>query len=151
MSRPVPASSPFVKPTLETRFHIDYDWWDRAGRELSVYLLSHLCQHHREVFTGHDDSQVIDWVDPVTAEVTRVNGVQHALREHCSRQPTYITEHTSLVDAIFRVFLANGNEPLTAPELAEAIDRPTEADTILRTLSGKRVYKGLRPVGASDT
>ena len=44
------------------------------------------------------------------------------------------------------VFLANGNQPLTAPELAEAIARPSDSDTILRTLSGSRVYKGLRPI-----
>ena len=149
-SRPVPAQSPFVKPTLDTRFHIDYEWWQRAERELGVYLQSHLCEHHREVFEGYDGEQEIDWIDPVTAEVTRVNGVQHALRVHCSQQPDYITEHTSLVDAVFRVFLANGNQPLAASELAEAISRPSDADTILRTLSGRRVYKGLRPVAESN-
>lgn len=151
MSRPIPGSSPFVKPTLETRFHVDYEWWERAGRDLRVYLQSHLCPHHREVFAEYDGDQIVDWVDPVTAEVTRVNGLQHALRAHCSREPDYITEHTSLVDAVFRVFLANNNQPLTALELAEAIGRPDDANTVLRTLSGARVYKGLRPVGASDS
>jgi hypothetical protein len=150
VSRPIPASSPFVKPTLDTHFHIDYEWWEREGRNLHVYLQSHLCPHHREVFEGYAGEQPIDWVDPVTAEVTRVNGVQHALRVHCSQEPTYVTEHTSLVDSVFRVFLANGNQPLTAPELAEAIGRPSDADTILRTLSGRRVYKGLRPVVADE-
>lgn len=151
MSRPVPASSPFIKPTLDTRFHIDYEWWDRAGRDLKVYLQSHLCDHHREVFEGYGEEGQIDWVDPVTAEVTRVDGVQHALRVHCSQQEDYITDHTSVVDAVFRVFLANGNQPLTALELAEAIRRPAEADTILRTLSGTRVYKGLRPAIPEDS
>ena len=149
MSRPIPAGSQFIKPTLETHFHIDYEWWNRAGRDLSVYLLSHLCSHHREVFESYDGESVVDWIDPVTAEVTRVDGVQQALRAHCSQQPDYVTEHTSLVDAVFRVFLANGNEPLSAPELAEATGRP--ADVILRTLSGKRVYKGLRPVVEADS
>ena len=146
MSRQVPASGSFVKPTLNTRFHIDYDWWDRAERDLSVYLQSHLCPHHREVFQGYGGEQVVDWVDPQTGEVIRVNGVQHALRVHCSQQPDYISEHTSLVDSVFRVFLAKGNQQLTASELADAIGRPSDADTILRTLSSARVYKGLRPV-----
>ena len=55
----------------------------------------------------------------------------------------FVTVNTSLVDAEFRVFLADGNIPLTPKELAEKISRP--ADTILRTLSGPAVYKGLRP------
>jgi hypothetical protein len=50
-----------------------------------------------------------------------------------------------LVDAIFRVFLANGNTPLNPAQIAERIGRPHQAQTILRTLSGGRVYKGLRP------
>ena len=48
-----------------------------------------------------------------------------------------------LVHAVFRVFLADGNTPLSPTELAERLGRP--APTILRTLSTPRVYKGIRP------
>jgi hypothetical protein len=48
-----------------------------------------------------------------------------------------------MVEAVFRVFLANGNVPLSAEELSKKLERP--ADTILRTISGPRVYRGLRP------
>ena len=50
------------------------------------------------------------------------------------------------MDAVFRVFIANGNQPLSPEELTDRIGRPGQANTILRTLSGARVYKGLRPV-----
>jgi hypothetical protein len=50
----------------------------------------------------------------------------------------------ALVDSAFRVFLSNGNKPLNANELGEILNRP--ADTILRTFSGFRVYKGIRPI-----
>ena len=36
--------------------------------------------------------------------------------------------------------------PLSPEELADRIMRPGQAMTILKTLSGARVYKGLRPV-----
>jgi len=49
-----------------------------------------------------------------------------------------------LVDSIFRVFLANGNAPLTCRELSNIIGHPPVK--ILRTLSGRQIYKGLRPV-----
>ena len=76
--------------------------------------------------------------------MTRVDGLQHVLQVHCSKQPGYINAHLSLVDAVFRVFLANGNMPLTCGELGSIIGRPPER--ILRTLAGRRVYKGIRPV-----
>jgi hypothetical protein len=92
------------------------------------------------------DTTEIDWVDPETAEVRRMDGVQYMLTTHCAHQPDYLQQQTSLVDAIFRVFLANGNIPLSALELAEKINKPNQANTILKTLGGARVYKGIRPI-----
>jgi hypothetical protein len=137
------ASTLLVRPTLETAFHIDYDWWDRADRDLEVYLRSHLCPEHQEAFAGVESGALVDHVDPETAEVTRVPGIQHTLITHCAQQPDYITPQTTLVNAVFRVFLANGNTPLTAQELGDRLGRSPR--TILRTLSGLRVYKGIRP------
>jgi hypothetical protein len=133
-----------VKPTLANRFHIDYSWWQRNEREWRVYLLSHLCPEHRAALESLPADSLLDWVDPDTGEVRRIDGIQHALITHCSLQPDYISPTTSLVDSVFRVFLANGNTPLTAAELAERINRP--ATTILKTLSGNRVYKGILPI-----
>jgi len=48
------------------------------------------------------------------------------------------------VDAAFRLFLINDNEPLTPRELADRLAR--DPDTILRTIGGRQVYQGLRPV-----
>lgn len=136
-----------IKPTLDTRFHIDYDWWERDGGDLRIYLISHLGQDQREFFSDNRDIEEMDWVDPVTAEVTRVDALKRALLE-ATQKPDFITHRTSLVDAVFRVFLANNNTPLTPVELGERIGR--DPRTILRTLSGTTVYKGLRPVVDED-
>jgi len=132
-----------AKPTVSTPFHIDFDWWSTNDRSWRVYLQSYLCAEHRETFADHEDDELVDWVDPDTAEVQRVDGLQHVLISHCAREDEFITFQTTLVDAVFRVFLANGNVPLTPTELGEQLGRP--ATTILRTLSGHRVYKGIRP------
>ncbi len=134
---------PLVKPTLDTPFHIDFEWWERESRDLRVYLRSYLCSEHRDVFESHPNTEQIDWIDEDTAEVTPVDGLHHVLRIHCSLQPGYITPNTSLVDAVFRVFLANSNKPLTPVEIGARIKR--DPALILRTLSSHRVYKGLRP------
>jgi transcriptional regulator GlxA family with amidase domain len=65
------------------------------------------------------------------------------LISHCARQPDYLTPQTSLVNAVFRVFLANSNTPMSPLELAERLGKPPRM--ILRTFSGSRVYKGIRP------
>jgi hypothetical protein len=133
-----------VKPTLETPFHINRGWWEQQGRDFRIELRTHLCSEHREVYRDHFDTEVIDWIDDQTGEVTRVDGLQHVIREHCSLEPGYLGQDVSLVDVVFRVFLANGNKPLSAQELGDITGR--RPDRILRTLSGQRVYKGLSPV-----
>jgi hypothetical protein len=136
-----------VRPTLDTRYHIDFNWWNKSGRDLRVYLFSHLCDEHQTVYKDYTDTESIDWVDPDTAEVRQVDGLQHTLHMHCSQQPGYLTQHTTLVDAVFRVFLANSNQPVTVRELGVQLGK--DPQMILRTLSGAQVYKGLRPFSDS--
>jgi hypothetical protein len=132
-----------LRPTLDTKFHIDYEWWDREDRDLEIYLRSHLCPTHQEAFANLDASALVDNVDPETAEVTKVPGIQNVLITHCAQQADYITRQTSLVNAVFKIFLANGNLPLSARELGERLGR--QPNLVLRTFSSPRVYKGIRP------
>lgn len=135
-----------IKPNVETPFHIDFDWWQKNERDWHVYLRSLLCPEHQEAFANVEEGQMIDWVDPVTAEVKPVEGVQNTLMSHCVKQPGFLTEQTALVEAVFRLFLTNGNIPMSSDELGARLNRP--AMTILRTLGGARVYKGIRPVSS---
>ncbi len=132
-----------VKPSLDTCFRIDFGWWRENDRDWRVYLRSNLCSEHQEAFAGLDSDEMVDWIDPETAEVQRVDGLQHVLISHCAKQDDFITEHTALVDAAFKIFLSNGNTGLTAIELGERLRKPPQ--TILRTFSSRRVYKGIRP------
>ncbi|MEW6028776.1 MAG: hypothetical protein ACOYZ8_10215 [Chloroflexota bacterium] len=133
-----------LKPNIKTPFHIDFDWWQQNDRDWKVYLRSLLCVEHQEIFANVEEGQSIDWVDPETAEVKVVDGIQHTLMSHCARQPDFVTEHTALVEAVFRLLLVNGNQPMSAEDFGTRLNRP--AATILTTLTGQRVYKGLRPV-----
>lgn len=132
-----------VTPTVDTPFHIDFDWWSQNDQEWRVHLRSSLCAEHQESFADLNADDKVDWVDPETAEVQRVDGLQHVLISHCAKTEEFITERTSMTESIFRLFLANGNLHLTPRELGEKLNRP--ATTILRTISGVRVYKGVRP------
>jgi len=134
----------YVKPTLDTKFHIDFDWWQQRGQNLRVYLYSHLCPECRAKYADSPPEE-IDWVSPDTGEVRRVDILWHVIQSHCSQQPDYITEHTPLTAAIFRIFLANDNMPLTPTGLYQILGRKSPT-LILRTIGGRQIYKGIRPV-----
>ena len=139
-----PVSLPaLVRPTVDTPFHVDFEWWKRRNLAFDVEVRAHLCPTHRDAYLHRPGTEEIDWVDEETGEVTRVDGLQHVLRVHCSKQPAYFSKGLPLVEAVLRVFLSNGNGPLTSRELGNITGRPPER--ILRTLAGHRVYKGLRP------
>ena len=136
--------SSLVKPQNTTPFKIDFDWWKKHDRDWRVYLRSFLCEEHQVMFENLDNDEIIDWVDEKTAEVTQVDALQHILITHCAKQEGFVSQKMSLVDSVFRILLSNGNRPITPEELGEILHRP--ATMILRTLSGIRVYKGIRPI-----
>jgi hypothetical protein len=133
-----------VKPTLQTHYHIDFAWWQKNENDWHVHLTSLLCPEHKEMFAKVQGSDLIDFIDPETAEVRPMDGLQQIILTHCARQPEFVTGQTAMVEAVFRTFLSNGNSPLSPTELSERLGRP--ANTILITLSGPRVYKGIRPI-----
>ncbi len=138
-----------TKPTSHTQFQIDLDWWKSEGRSFRVELWNHLCPGCRQRFETYRDTEAIDWVDPDTAEVLRVDGLWHSLRQCCSERPEYLGNDVSLSTAIFRLFLANGNQPLSALEIWQRLAR-RDPDTILRLLVRGRSYYGIRPVGGRN-
>jgi hypothetical protein len=133
-----------VRPTVQSHFHIDFNWWQDRDRDWRVFLQSLLCAEHQQAFAELPDDHLVDFIDPVTAEVQQVDGLQHVLITHCAKLEGFISPHTTLVDAIFRIFLANGNVPMTPMELAQISGR--SPDLILRVLTGERIYRGLRPL-----
>ena len=133
-----------IKPTVDTPFQINFEWWKQYDNNWRIYLQSCLCDEHQKVFDNIDSNQKIDIIDTETAEVLIVDGLLYTLMAHCAQMPEFITPNTTLVDAVFRTLLANGNSPITPRDLAERLGKTDT--TILRTLAGHVVYKGIRPV-----
>jgi len=137
--------SKVIRPTVETKLHIDMDWWEEQGRNLRLIIYNRLCPDCKALYSSYEDVEDVDWVDDETAEVTRVDALSHMLRTCCSTKPDYIIEEMPLVEAVFRVFLANGNTPLSPIELYQILDR-CPPEVILRTLTRGRIYNGIKPI-----
>lgn len=136
-----------VRPDINTKFHVDYEWFAERGRDIRVLIQEQLCSECRPKFEDDPNRQDIDWVDPSTGEVTVVDGLTYRLRECCSQRDDYITPSTPLAAAIFRVLVADGDTPLSAAEISERIGK-SNPKTMLRILLGNemRSHYGVRPI-----
>lgn len=132
-----------LRATVDTRFHIDLSWWEKQNKDIRVFLKDLLCAECRDDVGDLSDVKIVDMIDPETAEITRMDAIWEAIRACCSLQPGYITLDTPLLEGIFRLFLANGNKPLSVLELHGRLDKKPP-ETILRMLTKGRVYLGIR-------
>jgi hypothetical protein len=131
-------------PTEHTRFHIDYTWFEKNGRDINVLLQKYLAPEQLESLAGDAIAEVLDSVDEETGEVRRMTRAMHLIRTMYANDPGFINPRLPLAELAFRVFLINGNQPLTAIELAARIGRkPAE---VLAQLGGRVVYNGIRPI-----
>ena len=136
-----------IKPSVETKFVIDYEWWEHSRDDLQIYLLTHLTPDQQQALEHRDLKEVFDYVHPETGEVFRIDALGLAIRESSKRED-FITGHIGLIDSVFRALLVNNNQPLNALELAQATGR--DASTILKTIGGVRIYRGIRPFRSGD-
>jgi len=132
-----------LKASIDTPFQIDFDWWQQNENDWHVHVRSVLCEAHQQMFAEAENDQQIDWIDPETAEVRPLDGLQHVLMSHCAKQEDFLTMNSALVDGVFRVLLSRGNAPQSPRQLAELLGKTPEI--ILKTITGPRVYKGIRP------
>lgn len=138
----------YVKPMLDTKFHIDFAWWQKQRQSLGAYLQGHLCPEAKTHLADDRQNQTFDWISPETGEVFRLDILWYTIQTHCSQQPEFIDESLPLTRAIFRLFIANDNAPLTPLEIHAELQKKTP-DLILRTIGGHQVYDGIRPVNLS--
>ena len=130
------------RATPDTRFFIDFEGWEESNLDLKTYLMTRLSLGEDASLDSEFDR--VDLVDPQTGEVHQVDGFQYIVQAYFHQLPDDFLTNASLVDAAFCVLLANANQPMTAREIAERIER--QPDVVVRTLGGPKIYQGIRPV-----
>jgi len=96
--------------TPEQRWAINLEWLKDNNRSLTTMVKNLLCPKCRKKLK----------VDQVEA---KVNDIIKALKTCCSKSSDYITPTLPIQESIFRIFLANGNQPLTIEELGSQLDQ----------------------------
>ncbi len=143
----------------EARYFVDPQWYEEHGLVFSNVAQGRLCPScTAKLGTFVEERHPV--VDPKTKRVTfEFRKVPYAanplpvIRDCCSKGRDYITSETPLLEAIFRVFLANGNQPMPLsavrehlltylPEMA-ALRSDFPEELLRRLIEGDQMY-GLR-------
>ena len=132
----------YMKLTVDTPLFIDFEFWKSKEENWRSILSGYLCEEHLAQFReAGDAAELIDDVNPETGEVTQKDILVDCLFSHCAEQEGFVPENGPLTDSIFRVFLSRNNQPMSAAELGEILNK--NPNTILKTLTS-RVYRGIR-------
>lgn len=139
------------------KYFIDTRWYDDHDRSFRTMAETRLCASCKKKL-GTETQERIPTVDARGRVVFEVRSVPFAnnplsvIRSDCSMQRNYITNETPVVEAIFRVFLANGNQPADIDSIREQLaayiplgERPSgySSETIERLIHSDHHY-GLR-------
>ncbi len=118
---------------------IDLDWFQQNERSFSALAQGCLCTKCRQGVKG---------------EISAAD-LLATIKDCCSKTPGFITVELPILECIFRLFLANGNQPLDLEELGRQLSDWRGGDTyrtsaeILSRLLKSDQYYGLRQVKIS--
>ncbi len=124
---------------LKTRWFIDVEWYDLNHRSFFILVRERLCPKCRQQLK-------VDKKEVSAAKLLT------AIKKCCAKEPGFITADLPILESIFRLLLANGNQPLDLEELGKQLSEQRGGDTyrtsveILSRLLDCDQYYGLRRV-----
>jgi hypothetical protein len=122
----------------DQRWFIDLDWLEQHNRSFPALAQGCLCSKCTKKQKGG--------AEPISpAELIS------SIEDCCAKSSGFITDKLPILDSIFRLFLANGNKPLSLQEMSKQLakwrgdDSPRTSVEILSRLLRDERYYGLRP------
>ncbi len=116
-----------AEPEVEERYFIDSDWYDQHDLMFLDILQSRMCPQC-QARLGEETEERYPTADRKTGRVTyEVRRVQYGarpipiIRDCCSRKSGYITPDMPALEAVFRILLANANQPMPLEHIREQL------------------------------
>jgi hypothetical protein len=142
------------------RYAIDIEGLRRRDRSFEVLASLRFCPESQARANEVVARQVVK-AEPGTGRPTFETEEQRyeedpfaIIEECCAQKPGYITPRTPLLEAVFRVFLATRNAPMTLDEIRSQLtmfdytsEREVSKEILRRVLAAAEPYYGIRPVG----
>jgi hypothetical protein len=139
------------------RYYIDEKWFTAHNKSFRAVAQTRMCPSCRKKL-GTEVQERVPTVDARGRVVYEMRSVPFAsnplseIRKHCSKESGYLTSETPILEALFRVFLANGNQPIDLDAIREQLTEYTSSserpraynpELLLKMLSSDNTY-GLR-------
>lgn len=122
----------------DMRWAIALDWFPQNGRSASVLLKPYLCSDCTR--------RLGDKKEPA------LKALLSTIQNCCSQAPEFFSDKLPIMESTFRLFLRNGNKPLTLKELSSELGRVrsgdiyrTSPETLQHILKNDRFY-GLQEI-----
>ncbi len=114
-------------PSAEERYFIDADWCEQQGLSFNDVVQARMCPPCQKR-VGEDVEERYPVVDRKTRRVTyELRRVQYgsrpvlAIRDCCARKSQFIVPDMPVLEAIFRILLANGNQPMPLEHIRDQL------------------------------
>jgi len=142
MAENVEATEVGVEDAAETdeaqcSYFIDMNWYQDNDRSFTMLTASRLCPSSQKKKIPKSETALLK-----------------TIADCCSKQEDYITPNMPLLEMVFRLFLANSNQPMNLGRIQEELQQRLSASAEPRDVSIpklKRIldndrYYGLRPI-----
>ncbi len=122
------------------RWFIELDWYQPNNRSFFTLAQGCLCPKCRERFKVEE------------REISAADLLSN-IKDCCSKTPDFVTSKLPMLESIFRLFLANGNQPLDLEELRQQLgewrggDASRTSTEVLSRLLESDQYYGLGQAG----
>jgi len=120
-------------PPSETRWAIAMDWFTLNQRSVAVLAKDYLCSKCA--------GRLSDKKEPV------LKALLATIQSCCSHTPDFINDKLPIMESAFRLFLSNGNRPLTLKEISSELAKVrygdvyrTSPEVLLRIFNNDSFY-----------
>ena len=126
---------------IQTRYFVDLNWYQEQGRSFAILAASRLCPTSRKKEKSKSEAALM-----------------RTIKQCCSKREGFISSNMPLLEMVFRIFLANGNQPLKLGQIQEQLQklgdisgtRDLSIPRLKRILDNDQYY-GLRPVPENES
>jgi len=126
---------------IQPHYFIDLNWYKEQGRSFASLAASRLCPISRKKEKSKSEAALL-----------------RTIKQCCSKREGFITPNMPLLEIVFRLLLANGNQPLGLIEIQEQLQQRTgdlsgakdlSTPKLKRILDNDRYY-GLKAATAAE-
>jgi hypothetical protein len=125
---------------IQTRYFVDLNWYQEQGRSFAILAASRLCPTSRKKEKSKSEAALM-----------------RTIKQCCSKREGFISSNMPLLEMVFRIFLANGNQPLKLGQIQEELQklgdisgtRDLSIPRLKRILDNDQYY-GLKPVPENE-